>query len=134
MNADSSPDNPSEKRKILPGYIVWIFHLLRMFWLTELVLLIVVLYGLGVGWSTPRQWSDGVFFGAMAQIMFAGVTILGSRGEALDASSLRYVDHGNITETFRLLSLEALRKKKFGLIAFLGGLLTMLIAALVLLV
>jgi hypothetical protein len=128
MNADSSPDNPSGKRKILPGCVVWIFHLLRMFWLTELVLLIVGLYGLRVDWSTPRQWSDGLFFGAVAQIMVAGITLLGSRGEALDASSTRYVDHGNITETFHLLSLESLRKKKFGVIAFLGGMLTMLIA------
>ena len=68
MNADSSPDNPSGKQKILPGCAVWIFHLLRMFWLTELALLIVVLYGLRAGWST-RQWSDGLFFGAAAQIM-----------------------------------------------------------------
>jgi hypothetical protein len=128
MNADSSPDNPSGKRKILPGCVVWIFHLLRMFWLTELVLLIVVLYGLLVGWSTPRQWSDGLFFGAAVQIMVAGIMLLGSRGEALDASSTRYVDHGNITDTFRLLSSESLRKKRFGVIVFLGGLLTMLIS------
>ena len=128
MSADSSPDNPSGKRITQPGCVVWIFHLLRMFWLTELVLLIVVLYGLCVGWSTPRQWSDGLFFGASAQIMVAGIMLLGSRGEALDASSTRYVDHGNITETFRLLSSESLRKKKFGVMAFLGGLLTMLIA------
>ena len=128
MNADSFPDNPSGKRKILPGCAVWIFHLLRMFWLTELALLVVVLYGLRVGWSTPRQWSDGLFFGAIAQIIAAGIAVFGSRGEALDASSTRYVDHANVTETFRLLSHESLRKNKFGLIAFLGGVLTMLIA------
>ena len=128
MNADSSPDNPSGKRKTLPGCAVWIFQLLRMFLFTELVLLIVVLYGLCVGWSTPRQWSDGLFFGASVQIMVAGITLLGSRGEAMDASSTRYVDHGNITDTFRLLSSESLRKKRFGVIAFLGGLLTMLLS------
>ena len=131
MNADSSSDNPSGKRKTLPGCVVWIFHLLRMFWLTELVLLIVVLDGLRVGWSTPHQWSDGLFLGAAAQIMVAGVTMLGSRGEALDASSMRYVDHGDTKETFRQLSLDSLRRRKFGLIAFLGGLLTMLIAGFV---
>lgn len=132
MNADSTSDNPSGKRQILPGCAVWIFYLLRMFWLTELALLIVVLYGLHASWSTPRQWSDGLFFGAVAQIMVAGITMLGSSGNALDASSMRYVDHGNVTETFRLLSLESLRKKKFGVVAFLGGLLTMLIAGFVL--
>ena len=132
MNADSSSDNPSGKRKILPGCVVWIFHLLRMFWLTELALLIVFLYGLRGGWSTPRQWSDGLFFGAIAQILVAGIIMLGSRGEALDASSTRYVDHGNVTETFQMLALESLRQKKFGVIAFLGGVLTMLIAGVVL--
>ncbi len=132
MDADSSSDNPSGKRKILPGCAVWIFQLLRLFWLTELVLLIVVLGGLRAGWSTPRQWSDALFFGAVAQLMVAGVMILGSKGEALDASSVRYVDHGNVTETFLLLSYESLRRKKYGLIAFLGGVLTMLIAGIVL--
>ena len=131
MNTDTSPDNPSGERKILPGCVAWVFQLLRMFWLTELALLIVGLYGLRAGWSTPRQWSDGLFFGAAIQLMIAGVTILGSRGEALDSSSLRYVDHGNVAETFGLLAFDALRKRRFGVIAFLGGLLTMLIAGLV---
>jgi hypothetical protein len=132
MNADSSPDNPSGKRRILPGCAVWIFQLLRMFWLTGLALLIVVLYGLRMGWSTPRQWSDGLFLGAAAQIMVAGVMILGSKGEALDASSVRYVDQGNVNETYSQLVIDKLRRMKFGLIAFLGGLLTMLMAGLVL--
>jgi hypothetical protein len=132
MNIDSSPDNLSGKRKILPGCAVWIFHMLRIFWLTELVLLIVVLYGLRVGWDTPQQWSDGLFFSAVVQIMVAGVTLLGSGGEGLDASSARYVDHGNIMETLRLLSIESLHKRHFGLIAFLGGMLTLLIAGFVL--
>ena len=132
MNADSSPDNPSGKRKTLPGCVFLILHLLRMFWLTGLVLLIVVLYGLRGGWSTPRQWSDGLFFGAAIQIMVAGVTLLGSRWEAMDASTMRYVDHGSITETFRLLSDESMRKKIFGALTFLGGMLTLLIAGLVL--
>jgi len=132
MNADSSPGNPSGKRSILPGCAAWIFHLLRMFWLTELALLIVALFGLRGGWSTPRQWSDGLFFGATAQIMIAGVMIFATSGEALDASSTRYVDHGNVNETYSQLVLDKLRRKKFGLMTFLGGMLTMLIAALVL--
>lgn len=132
MNADFSPDNPSPQRTtLLPGWAVWIFRLLRTFWLTGLVLLIVVVYGLYTGWSTPRQWSDGLFFGAAAQMMVAGITILGSRGEELDASSARYLDRGNVTETFRTLASDALRRKRFGAIAFLGGALTMLIAAIV---
>ncbi len=130
MNTDPSPGNPSGKRKILPGCVVWIFQLMRMFWLAELTLLIVVLYGLRAGWSTPRLWSNGLFFGAIAQILVAGITIMGSTGEAVDASTMRYVDHGNIMDTFRLLSLDALRKKRFGVIAFLGGVLTMLMAGL----
>jgi hypothetical protein len=134
MNTDSYPGNPSAKRAILSGCAVWIFHLLRMFWLTELALLLVVLYGLHAGWSTPRQWSDGLFISAFAQIVVASATMYGTRGEALDASYVRYVNHGNITETHNQLVLDALHRMKFGLRAFLGGLLTMLIAALVLLV
>ena len=132
MSADSAPDDPSDERKILPGCVGWIFQLPRMFWLAELTLLIVGLYGLRAGWSTERQWSDGLFFGAAVQLMVAGVTLLGSRWEALDSSSLRYVDHGNVAETFGVLALESLRKRKFGVIAFLGGMLTMLISGLVL--
>ena len=132
MNADSSPDNPSGKRKTLPGCAVWIFNLLRMFWLTELALLIVVLYGLRVGWSTPRQWSDGLFICAAAQMMIAGVMILAASGEALDASSVRYLDHGNVNETYSQLVFDKLRRRKFGVAAFLGGMLTMLISGFVL--
>jgi hypothetical protein len=132
MNSDSSPSNPSGKQAILPGCAVWIFHLLRMFWLTELALLLVVLYGLYAGWSTPRQWSDGLFIDALIQIMVAGVTMYGTRGEALESSLVRYVDRGSISETRSLLVLDTLRRMKFGLRAFLGGMLTMLIAALVL--
>jgi hypothetical protein len=132
MNADSSPDNPSGKLKILPGCAVWIFNLLRMFWLTELALLIVVLYGLRVGWSTPRQWSDGLFICAAAQMMIAGVMILAASGEALDASSVRYLDHGNVNETYSQLVFDKLRRRKFGVAAFLGGMLTMLISGFVL--
>ena len=132
MNADSSPGNPSGKRKILPGCAVWIFHLLRMFWLTELALLIVVLFGLRGGWSTPRQWSDGLFICAAAQMMIAGVMILAASGEALDASSVRYLDHGNVNETYSQLVFDKLRRRKFGVAAFLGGMLTMLISGFVL--
>ena len=85
-----------------------------MFWLTELALLIVVLYGLRAGWSTPRQWSDGLFFGAAIQIMVAGITLLGSRGEAMDASSQRYVDHGNTTDTFGCCSLNRCARRDLG--------------------
>jgi hypothetical protein len=132
MNSDASPDNPSGKQKILPGWAVWPFKLLRMFWLTELAWLIVYLYGLRAGWSTPRQWSDGLFIGASGLILVAAVAMFGSRGDALDAYSMRYVEHANITETLRLLSLESMRKIRFGMITFLGGLLTMLVAGIVL--
>jgi hypothetical protein len=129
MNADSSPGNPSEKRAILSGCPALIFHLLRMFWFTALALLIVVGYGLRAGWSTPKQWSDGFFFSAVAQLLIAVVTLMAPPGEALDASSVRYVTNGNIAETRSELILDTLRRKKFGIRAFIGFLLTILIAA-----
>ena len=132
MNADSSPRHPSRKRAILAGCALWIFHLLRMFWLTELALLLVVLYGLHSGWSTPRQWSDGLFIAASLQLVAAGATMYGTRGEALDASWVRYINHGNITETHHELVLDSLRRMNFGVRAFLGAILILLLAALVL--
>ena len=71
-----------------------------MFWLTELALLLVVLYGLHSGWSTPRQWSDGLFIDAVVQLVVAGAMMYSTRGDALDASWVRYVNHGNIAENF----------------------------------
>jgi hypothetical protein len=134
MNADSSPGNPSEKRAILPGWAALIFRLLRMFWLTALALLLVVLYGLRAGWSAPRQWSDGFFIAGCIQVMIAAISLMSPPGEALDASSLRYVANSNVSDTRQQLILDTLRRKKFGLGAGIGGLLTMLIAAVVLLV
>jgi hypothetical protein len=132
MNADSSSGNPTKKRASLSGCAVSVFHLLGMFWLTELALLLVGLYGLYAGWTTPRQWSDGLFYAAIAQIVVAGVWMYSMRGDAVDASWMRYVDHGDITETYKLLGIDTLRRMKFGVRAFLGGILTLLIAALVL--
>lgn len=133
MNAVSSPGNPSGKRVTYSGCAAWLPRLLRMFWVTELALLAVVVYGLRAGWSTPRQWSDGLFFDAVAQMMVAGVILLMPLGDAYDASWLRYVDHGDVEETRYQLFLDTMRRKQFGLRAFLGGMLTMLFAALALL-
>jgi hypothetical protein len=132
MNADSSPGNQSEKRAILPGCTAMILQLLRMFWLTVLALLMVVLYGLRAGWSVPQQWSDGFFIAAFAQWIIAAIMMLGTPGEALDAASLRYVANSDITETRLQLFLDTLRKRKFGIRAGIGGLLTILIAAVLL--
>lgn len=129
MNADSSRGNRSEKRAILPGSAVLIFHLLRMFWFTALALLIVVLYGLRAGWSAPWQWSDGFSIAAAAQVMIGAITMLAPAGEALDASSLRYVAKGDITETRQQLIVDTLRRKKFGVRVFIGAFLTILISA-----
>ncbi len=134
MNADYSSGNPSGKRAALPGCAAWFFHQLRVFWITELALLIVVLYGLRAGWSwtAPRQWSDGFFLAGAIQVVIAAVTILAPTGEALDASTVRYVSKGDVSDTRHELFLDTLRRKKFGLRVFLGALLTMLIAEAVL--
>ncbi len=124
--------NPSEKRAILPGCAALIFHLVRMFWLTALALLMVVLYGLRAGWSAPQQWSDGFFTAAMAQVVIAAAMLLAPAGEALDASSVRYVANADVTENRYQLILDSLRRQKFGMRAFIGALLTVLISAVLL--
>jgi len=132
MNARSSPGNSSGKRAILPGFAVQIFRLLRMFWLTELALLLVVLYGLYAGWSAPRQWSDGLFFAAAVQVMIAGIITVGSARDPTDAFSVRHIANANIADTRHELIVNMLRQRSFGLRAFAGGVLTILIAWLVL--
>ncbi len=134
MNVNSSAGNPSAKRAFVPGCATWFFHQLRVFWITELALLLVVLYGLRAGWSlsAPRQWSDAFFLAGAIQVVIAAVTILAPTGEALDASTVRYVSEGNVSDTRHQLVLDTLRRKKFGLRVFLGALLTMLIAEAVL--
>jgi|WetSurMetagenome_2_1015567.scaffolds.fasta_scaffold257003_2 hypothetical protein len=128
MNADSSPVHPSGKRASLPGWFTRIFHLLSLFWVTEVALLIVVAYGLRAGWSTAQQWSDGFFLAAAAQVIVAAVGLLAPAGDALDASGLRYVNHADITDTRYQLVLGTLRRKKFGVRALIGTVLTGLIS------
>lgn len=128
MNVDPYPDPSTQKRAGLPGWAAWMLDLLRKFWLTGLAWLAVALYGLRAGWTTPMQWSDGLFFDAVAQIAVAAIMMLVPTGEALDASSLRYVDHGNVEDTRLQLVRDTLRRKQFGLRALLGGVLTMLLA------
>jgi hypothetical protein len=132
MHANSSPGNPSEKRAILAVCAALIFRLLRLFWFTALSLLMVVLYGLRAGWSAPHQWSDGFCIAALVQVMIAGISLLGTPGEAYYAASARYVPNGNINETFQRLLLDTLHMKKFGMRAFMGALLTFLISAVLL--
>jgi hypothetical protein len=128
MNANSFPGDPSEKRAILPGCVPLIFLFLRMFWFTILSLLIVVLYGRHAGWSAPQQWSDGFFIAALAQVMTAGVSLLGTQGEAYHAASVRYLADGNINETLQRLLLDTFRMKRFAIGTFIGSLLTALIS------
>jgi hypothetical protein len=132
MNNNSSHGNRSEKRAILPLCAALIFRMLLMFWFTALSLLIVVLYGLRAGWSAPRQWSDGFCIAALIQVMIALISLMGTPGEAYYAASVRYVPNGSINETFQHLLLDILHMKKFGVRAFVGGLLTFLISAVLL--
>ncbi len=133
MNADSSPGNSSKMHTSIPGVAVWIFRLLRTFWLTELALLLVALYGLQAGWSIKRQWSDGFFVAALAQIIIAGMTILGSPQELSGASYVRYIANSSISDTFHELLSISLHKQRFGVRAFIGALITLLISGLFLL-
>ena len=131
MRATPSPGNPSEKRAKLASWATLIFQLLRLFWVTELILLLVVLYGLYAGWSVPRQWSDAFFYAAAAQIIIAGIPLLGSTGEVSSAAEVRYVAKGDVSETRQQLAQVAMGKLTFSLRVFIGSLLTILIAALV---
>ncbi|HCE17549.1 MAG TPA: hypothetical protein DEQ80_06795 [Anaerolinea thermolimosa] len=111
-----------------PGRTGIIFQVLRTFWLTEVTLILVAIYGLYSGWSTPRQWSDGLFLAAAAQLMIGGISFLGSSRDYSYAFLARYVTKGDVTETQKQLGVEMLRQQSFGKRAFLGGLLTLLIA------
>ena len=128
MNADSSSGNPSGKRASPPGWAASIFQLLRLFWLTVLAWLIVVLYGLNAGWSTHPQWSNGFFIAAFAQVIIAASMVI-QPGEDFSSFTVRYVANGDIDQTRRQMVLESLRKQKFGVRAFIGALLTGLISA-----
>jgi len=129
MKADSSPGNPSEKRAILPGCAALIFHLLRMFWVTGLALLLVVVYGLYAGWSEPKQWSNAFFYAAIAQIFIAAIAMSGLSEEMSAASEVRYIAKGNVSDTRNQLFQMDMGKMTFSLRVFIGGLLTILIAA-----
>jgi len=128
MNADSSNNNLSKKRAVLPVCAA----LIRMFWFTALSLLLVVLYGLRAGWSAPRQWSDGFCIAALVQVMIALISLLGTPGESYYASSVRYVCDGDINETLQHLLLDTLHMEKFGIRAIIGALLAFLISAIML--
>jgi hypothetical protein len=132
MRTTRSPGNPSEKRAMLASCATLVFQLLRMFWVTELILLMVVLYGLHVGWSEPRQWSDAFFYAAVAQIFIAPVSISGGTEDILAASTVRFIPKGDISETLHQLDENALGKMSFALRMFLGSLLTLLVAVLAL--
>jgi len=132
MNTDSSQGNHSEKRAVLLVCAALIFRLLRIFWFTALSLLIVILYGLRAGWSAPQQWSDAFCIAALIQVMIAGISLLGTPGEAYYAAPARYVPNGNINETFQHLLLDTLHMKRFGMRAFMGALLAFLISAVLL--
>ena len=132
MNTDSSDDNRSEKRAFLPVCTALIFRLLRVLWFNALSLLVVVLYGLHAGWSTPRQWSDGFCFAAFIQVMIAGTSLLGTPGESYYAASVRYVPGGSINDTLQHLLSDTPHMKKFGIKALIGALLAFLISAVLL--
>lgn len=131
MNVDSSADNVSQKPAILLRLARLILRLLRMFWLFVLVVLLVFLYGLRSGWTVPRQWSDAYFFAAMAQLVMGGIGVYGGTSQTVfDASTVRYVSGADVSKTTAQLYLDYIQKMNFGVRAFIGGLLTLLIAAL----
>lgn len=136
MNANPPADITSKKPSFLARCAAFILHLLRLFWPTVLALLLVVIYGLRSGWSTPRQWSDGLFIAAVLLIMIGGITILGSSSlRAIDdAATARYIVGADVHETRLQIIMDYTNKRAFGLRAFIGALFITLIAWLVLVV
>jgi hypothetical protein len=132
MPDPQSPLDADEKRSTLAGAARSVFSWLRLFWVTGLALLIVAGLGLYSGWSTPRQWSDALFFAAVAQVVVAAVPLLNFSGVVTAAANVRYIAKGNVGETSRQIVEDALRKSSFSLRAFLGAVLTVLLALLVL--
>lgn len=128
MNTEPSVSNTPHPPGLKSGRVGLAFQILRMFWLTEATLILVVIYGLYSGWSTARQWSDGLFLAAAAQLIIGGISILGSSRDYSYAFLARYVAKGDVTENQKQLGAEMLRQQSFGKRAFLGGLLTLLIA------
>ncbi len=108
-----------------------ILNLARLFWVTEVALLALVIYGLRAGWTTQRQWSDGLFFAGFFQLVVGGISLMVPPGEAFDAAKARYIDRSSIENTRFELIMETARKRQFGMIAFFGGLLTLIAAAVV---
>lgn len=129
MSGDSFPVLPARKPAARKGFFPSVLRLLKSFWLTELVLLFVVVYGLRAGWSTNRQWSDAFFFAAAFQVIIGGITWMAPPGEALDAASLRYLSNGDIPETRFEMVAGTLRRRQFSVRALIGGGLTVLISA-----
>lgn len=130
MNATPSSGIPTDKRAKLAGFASWFFQLLRSFWVTWLVLLFVVLYGLYAGWTERKQWSDAFFYAAIAQIFVAAIAVMGSSGEYDAASEVRYIAKSDVSETRDEINQHSMRRLGFSLRAFFGGLFTMLIAGL----
>jgi len=131
MNANPAPESSSKERAISPGWAGRIFKFLRTSWLTGLVLLGVVAFGLWKGFSTQRQWSDALFLAGVAQILIAWLSVLDFTGETSDASTVRYIPRSDIGETRQQLILNSLRRHTFATATFVGGLLSMLLAFLV---
>lgn len=131
MNTTPSAGNPSKKRAKLAIFFTLLFQLLRMFWVTVLALLFVVLYGLYLGWIEPKQWSDSFFYAAIAQILIASISVMGSTGEYSAASEVRYIAKGDVSHTRDELVEVAMNKMTFSMKVFIGSLLTFLISALV---
>lgn len=132
MNSEPPSSNVPRPPALKPGFTGVAFQILRMFWLTEVSLILIVFYALYSGWSTPRQWSDGLFLAAAAQLLIGGISFLGSSRDYSHAFLARYVEKGDVTENQKHLVTQMLRQQSFGKRAFLGGLLTLLIAWLVL--
>ena len=107
------------------------FQILRMFWLTGLTLLLVVLYGLYAGWSVPKQWSDALFYAAVGQMIFAAAVLAGAAGDTSAAADVRYIANASISDTQNQLNQLLSNKKAFALRIFIGSLLTLILAFLV---
>ncbi len=129
MSAD--PSNPSEKPSSQPKPLAAVLFGLRLFWVTDLTLILIVAYGLYAGWQKPVQWSNAFFYGAAAQICIAAISLAGMSGDLQAASTLRYLARGDVAETRQQLAQLSMSKEGFALRAFAGGLMFLLFAALV---
>lgn len=108
-----------------------LFHILRMFWLAALAVLLACLFGWRAGWSSASQWSDGLFIAGLAQLIAGGASMMGSPLDTSGSLWMRYMARGNTAETRQQFFSDMLQKQTFGMQAFAGAIITILLAVIV---